>query len=49
VTTVIALGGIALIGAGSAEQRANLREACAAMLPLLREGRVAVTHGNGRL
>jgi carbamate kinase len=51
VTTVIALGGNALIRAGergtAAEQRANLREACAAMLPLLREGRAAVTHGNG--
>jgi carbamate kinase len=51
VTTVIALGGNALIRAGergtAAEQRANLREVCAAMLPLLREGRVAVTHGNG--
>jgi carbamate kinase len=31
----------------AAEQRANLREACAALRPLLGEGRLMVTHGNG--
>jgi carbamate kinase len=31
----------------AAEQRANLREACAALRPLLGEERLVVTHGNG--
>jgi len=51
VTTVIALGGNAVTRAGqrgtAAEQRANLREACAALAPLLSDPGVVVTHGNG--
>jgi carbamate kinase len=51
VTTVIALGGNALIRSGergtAAEQLANLRAACAALAPLLSDPRVVVTHGNG--
>ena len=51
MTTVIALGGNALIRAGergtAAEQLANLRTACAALAPLLSDPRVVVTHGNG--
>jgi len=51
VTTVIALGGNALIRAGergtAAEQLANLRTACTALAPLLSDPRVVVTHGNG--
>ena len=31
----------------AAEQRANLREACAALRPLLEERELVVTHGNG--
>jgi carbamate kinase len=31
----------------AAEQRANLREACASLRPLLSEERLVVTHGNG--
>jgi carbamate kinase len=50
VTTVVALGGNALMRPGergtAAEQRANLREACAALRPLLDE-ELVVTHGNG--
>ena len=50
MTTVVALGGNALMRPGergtAAEQRANLREACAALRPLL-DGEVVVTHGNG--
>jgi carbamate kinase len=50
VTTVIALGGNALLRAGdrgtAAEQRVRIRETCAALGPLL-EGDVVVTHGNG--
>lgn len=50
MTTVIALGGNALMRAGergtAAEQRANLRETCEALRPLL-DGDVVVTHGNG--
>jgi carbamate kinase len=50
LTTVIALGGNALTRPGergtAAEQRANLRETCRALRPLL-EGEVVVTHGNG--
>jgi len=51
VTTVIALGGNALIRPGergtAAEQRANLRATCAALRPLLADGELVVTHGNG--
>jgi carbamate kinase len=51
VTAVIALGGNALMRPGergtAAEQRANLREACAALRPLLGEEQLVVTHGNG--
>jgi carbamate kinase len=50
LTTVVALGGNALMRPGergtAAEQRANLREACAALRPLL-DGGLVVTHGNG--
>jgi carbamate kinase len=48
--TVVALGGNALVREGErgtvAEQRANLREHCAALVPLL-DGPLVVTHGNG--
>ena len=51
MTTVIALGGNALMRPGergtAAEQRANLRETCEALRPLLGEGELVVTHGNG--
>jgi carbamate kinase len=51
LTTVIALGGNALIRAGqrgtAAEERANLRETCAALAPLLSESELVITHGNG--
>jgi carbamate kinase len=51
VTTVVALGGNALMRPGergtAAEQRANLREACAALRPLLGESELVITHGNG--
>jgi carbamate kinase len=51
VTTVIALGGNALMRPGergtAAEQRANLRETCEALSPLLGDGELVVTHGNG--
>jgi len=51
VTTVIALGGNALMRAGqrgtAAEQLANLREACTSLVPLLEDPEVVVTHGNG--
>jgi carbamate kinase len=47
---VIALGGNAVLRAGdrgtAAEQRARIRETCAALGPLL-EGEVVITHGNG--
>jgi carbamate kinase len=50
VTTVIALGGNALLRAGdrgtAAEQRVRIRETCTALGPLL-ESDVVVTHGNG--
>jgi carbamate kinase len=49
--TVVALGGNALIRKGergtAAEQRANLADTFAAIAPLLRDGPVVVTHGNG--
>jgi len=47
VTIVVALGGNALGGGTAAEQLAALRETCAAIAPLVREGEVVVTHGNG--
>ena len=51
MTTVIALGGNALIRQGergtAAEQRANLRTTCEALRPLLNDGDLVVTHGNG--
>jgi carbamate kinase len=51
VTAVVALGGNALMRPGergtAAEQRANLREACAALRPLLAQERLVITHGNG--
>jgi carbamate kinase len=51
VTTVIALGGNALMRPGergtAAEQRANLRETCEALRPLLDDPELVVTHGNG--
>jgi carbamate kinase len=50
VTTVVALGGNAVLRAGdrgtAAEQRARIRETCVAVAPLLRD-RVVLTHGNG--
>jgi carbamate kinase len=50
VTAVVALGGNAVLRAGdrgtAAEQRARIRETCAAVAPLL-EGHVVLTHGNG--
>ncbi|MGB2953985.1 MAG: carbamate kinase [Gaiellaceae bacterium] len=50
-TTVIALGGNALTRPGergtAAEQRANLRRTAEALRPLLAEGELVVTHGNG--
>jgi carbamate kinase len=50
LTAVVALGGNALMRPGergtAAEQRANLREACEALRPLLGE-ELVVTHGNG--
>src|SRR4029079_12147744 len=49
--TVVALGGNALIRKGergtAAEQRANLADTFAAIAPLLHDGPVVVTHGNG--
>jgi carbamate kinase len=51
VTAVVALGGNALMRPGqrgtAAEQRANLREACEALRPLLAEDELVITHGNG--
>jgi carbamate kinase len=51
VTTVIALGGNALMRPGergtAAEQRANLRDTCEALRPLLGDRELVVTHGNG--
>ncbi len=47
MSLVVALGGNAL-GAGTAAQQLEaLRETCAAIEPLVREGEVVVTHGNG--
>jgi carbamate kinase len=51
MTLVVALGGNALIRAGergtAAEQLAALRDTFAALEPLVREGDLVVTHGNG--
>ncbi|HEY8193351.1 MAG TPA: carbamate kinase [Gaiellaceae bacterium] len=51
MTTVVALGGNALIRAGdkgtAAQQATRLHETAAALGPLLREGDVVITHGNG--
>jgi carbamate kinase len=51
LTAVVALGGNALMRPGergtAAEQRANLREVCEALRPLLGEAELVVTHGNG--
>jgi carbamate kinase len=51
VTTVVALGGNALIGPGergtAAEQLANLRATASALQPVLTGERVVITHGNG--
>jgi len=51
VLTVVALGGNALTRPGergtAAEQRANLRTTCEAMRPLLGDGDLVITHGNG--
>jgi carbamate kinase len=50
VTTVVALGGNAVLRAGdrgtAAEQRARIRVTCAALAPVL-EDDVVLTHGNG--
>jgi carbamate kinase len=51
LTTIVALGGNALMRPGergtAAEQRANLREVCEALRPLLGEDELVITHGNG--
>ncbi|MEP6909718.1 MAG: carbamate kinase [Actinomycetota bacterium] len=47
MTLVLALGGNALGRGTVAEQLTVLREACAAIAPLVQEGEVVVTHGNG--
>jgi carbamate kinase len=51
LTTVVALGGNALIRAGdrgtAAEQAARVREAASSLAPLLDERRLVITHGNG--
>jgi carbamate kinase len=51
LTTVVALGGNALIRAGdrgtAAEQAARLREAARPLEPLLDDQRLVITHGNG--
>jgi carbamate kinase len=51
LTVVVALGGNALIRAGdrgtAAEQAARLRQTAEALAPLLRDGKVVITHGNG--
>ena len=47
MTLVVALGGNALGRGTAAEQLAVLRETCEAIAPLVREGEVVVTHGNG--
>ncbi|HEV2712567.1 MAG TPA: carbamate kinase [Gaiellaceae bacterium] len=51
MTTVVALGGNALIRPGdrgtAAEQAARLRQAADSLVPLLADGRLVITHGNG--
>jgi carbamate kinase len=47
VSIVVALGGNALGHGTAAEQLATLHETCAAIAPLVRDGDVVVTHGNG--
>ena len=47
MTVVVALGGNALGSGTAAEQLVALRDTCAAIAPLVREGEVVVTHGNG--
>jgi carbamate kinase len=47
LSLVVALGGNALGQGTAAEQLTVLRGACAAIAPLVREGEVVVTHGNG--
>ncbi len=47
MSLVVALGGNALGRGTAAEQLTALRETCAAIAPLVREGEVVVTHGNG--
>src|SRR5204863_5781927 len=47
VILVVALGGNALGRGTAAEQLTTLRGTCAAIAPLVREGEVVVTHGNG--
>ncbi|MBA2568462.1 MAG: carbamate kinase [Actinobacteria bacterium] len=51
MTLVIALGGNAIVRAGergtAAEQLAALRDTFAVLAPLVREGAVVITHGNG--
>jgi carbamate kinase len=47
LSLVIALGGNALGAGTAAQQLETLRETCAAIEPLVREGEVVVTHGNG--
>jgi carbamate kinase len=47
VSIVVALGGNALGYGTAAEQLATLHETCAAIAPLVRDGDVVVTHGNG--
>jgi len=51
VSAVVALGGNALMRPGergtAAEQRANIRETCSALRPVLGESELVITHGNG--
>jgi carbamate kinase len=47
VSLVVALGGNALGRGTAAEQLSTLRKTCEAIAPLVREGEVVVTHGNG--
>jgi carbamate kinase len=51
VRIVVALGGNALLRRGEAmtaeNQRANVRQACEALAPLISEHQLVVTHGNG--
>src|SRR5512134_945875 len=51
MTIVVALGGNALIRPGdkgtAAEQSARLRQTADALRPLLRDGEIVITHGNG--